>query len=81
MIKVKWMYWIHKNILFHAGDFISKYYFPIFVPIGVTGNILSFLVSFVRTIHVNFYFSCVIFHPKDISDNSLFQGKIHSLFN
>ena len=37
--------------------------------------------EFVRTIHVDFYFSCVIFHPKDISDNSPFQGKMHFLFH
>ena len=28
-----------------AGDVIEKYYFPIFIPVGVVGNILSFLVS------------------------------------
>ena len=31
-----------------SGDFINKYYFPVFVPIGVTGNILSFLVSTIQ---------------------------------
>ena len=28
-----------------SGDFLNKYYFPVLVPIGVCGNILSFLVS------------------------------------
>ena len=48
-------YWLHKSgvwrkihkiiLIIVPGDFISKYYFPVFVPLGVTGNILSFLVS------------------------------------
>ena len=38
-----------KWIIFVSGDFINKYYFPVFVPIGVTGNILSFLVSIIRS--------------------------------
>ena len=33
------------HILFHLGDVINRYYFPIFIPIGITGNILSFLVG------------------------------------
>ena len=28
-----------------SGDFLNKYYFPVLVPIGVCGNMLSFLVS------------------------------------
>ena len=27
------------------GDFINNYYFPVFVPIGIVGNVLSFVVS------------------------------------
>ena len=30
------------------GDFLNQYYFLILVPIGVTGNILSFLVSITK---------------------------------
>ena len=30
---------------FFEGTFINKYYFPVFIPIGIMGNILSFLVS------------------------------------
>ena len=33
------------NFLLVLGDAINKYYFPIFIPIGITGNILSFLVG------------------------------------
>ena len=29
-----------------SGDVINKYYFPVFIPVGIVGNILSFLVSF-----------------------------------
>ena len=28
-----------------VANFINKFYFPVFIPIGVVGNILSFLVS------------------------------------
>ena len=27
------------------GYYINKYYFPVFIPMGIIGNILSFLVS------------------------------------
>ena len=36
---------MNKIMVLLSGDFVNKYYFPVFVPIGVTGNILSFLVS------------------------------------
>ena len=29
----------------YLGDGINRIYFPVFVPVGVTGNILSFLVN------------------------------------
>ena len=32
-------------IIFVSGQAIDKYYLPVIVPIGVTGNVLSFLVS------------------------------------
>ena len=31
--------------MFISGYFINKYYFPILTPIGIIGNVLSFLVS------------------------------------
>ena len=31
-------------LLRFSGNFINRYYFPVFVPIGVIGNILSFVV-------------------------------------
>ena len=36
--------WTHFQYFF-SGDFINRYYFPVFIPIGIVGNILSFLVS------------------------------------
>ena len=39
-----------KNILFIPGEAIDKSYFPILVPVGVTGNILSFIVSIIRIV-------------------------------
>ena len=27
-----------------AGDVLKQYYFPIFIPIGAAGNIISFMV-------------------------------------
>ena len=33
------------NNSFISGEFINKSYFPILVPVGIIGNILSFLVS------------------------------------
>ena len=32
-------------LFFTKGDALDKYYLPVMAPIGVTGNILSFLVS------------------------------------
>ena len=34
-----------KTMPFITGYFINKYYFPILTPIGIVGNVLSFLVS------------------------------------
>ena len=31
---------------YFEGDVINKYYYPILIPIGITGNILSILVSY-----------------------------------
>ena len=36
-------YW--QNVLMFLGFILDQYYLPIFVPIGIFGNILSFLVS------------------------------------
>ena len=33
------------RMLFVAGDVLNKYYFPVFIPVGITGNILSLMVS------------------------------------
>ena len=33
------------NIHISTGDIINKIYFPVLVPIGIIGNLLSFLVS------------------------------------
>ena len=38
---------IHCIFLF-SGDGLNKIFFPIFTPIGVVGNILSFLVRFLN---------------------------------
>ena len=51
--------WFSVNDFFVSGDFINKYYFPVFVPIGVTGNILSFLVS---TIQESQSWKCPVSH-------------------
>ena len=32
-----------------VGEFINQVYFPIFIPVGVLGNILSFLVGIALT--------------------------------
>ena len=38
--------WLNINQNFHfSGEALNKYYFPILIPIGILGNILSFLVS------------------------------------
>ena len=34
------------------GDFINNYYFPVFVPIGIIGNIFSFVVSINNRINI-----------------------------
>ena len=49
---------LNVNDFFVSGDFINKYYFPVFVPIGVTGNILSFLVSKIQNSQI-FKILCV----------------------
>ena len=44
-----------ENVLLHSkflvssvtGEALSKYYLPIFAPLGIIGNILSFLVSII----------------------------------
>ena len=33
------------TILLIAGYFVNKYYLPIFIPLGILGNVFSFLVS------------------------------------
>ena len=35
---------VNDNVNFFAGDAINRFYLLIFVPLGVVGNILSFLV-------------------------------------
>ena len=37
------------NWFYFAGEVIKQFFFPIFVPIGVVGNLLSFLVSLIYT--------------------------------
>ena len=32
-------------MIFVVGDVLNKYYFPVFIPVGITGNILSLMVS------------------------------------
>ena len=37
--------------IYITGAVISKGFFPVFVPIGVVGNILSFLVRNITVMH------------------------------
>ena len=45
--------WIYLSLYFSPGEGINKVYLPFLVPVGVFGNILSFLV---RNKHHSFYF-------------------------
>ena len=52
------------NDIFISGDFINKYYFPVFVPIGITGNILSFLVSTIQKVRQIFKIFKIAYRQK-----------------
>ena len=41
---------IYHSIALFSGAFINNYYFPVFIPIGIVGNILSFMVSGINSI-------------------------------
>ena len=38
-----------------VGDGINKVYFPVFIPIGILGNILSFVVRLLKTYSQHIY--------------------------
>ena len=41
---------MHSCYLYFTADGINRYYYPILVPIGIAGNVLSFLVSYIYTV-------------------------------
>ena len=43
---------IYLHLDLFAGDATNKYYYPVLIPIGITGNILSILVSFIDLLQV-----------------------------
>ena len=45
--------------LFYSGKVINKSYFPVLVPTGITGNLLSFMAS-IHRIYFETYFSVLI---------------------
>ena len=60
-------------LLCTSGEGINKSYFPILVPIGVVGNILSFLVSW-------HYFNCRLNNSHAILHNTRFCYEICVIF-
>ena len=59
------------QLLLIAGAVINKVYFPVLVPVGIIGNILSFLVSF--------YFSILLFNMITGNLKKLFLASFYFL--
>ena len=58
---------------FCSGHWINRYYFPVYIPIGIIGNVLSFLVS----IYVDLCFENVnVFVQKMKKDKIPNPGKV-----
>ena len=45
----------------HSGDALNQFYFPVLVPVGIVGNILSFLVRYYNSLILCWALTDIIF--------------------
>ena len=66
---------VESYIIFKIGTFINIYYYPVFIPVGLVGNTLSFLVMIKRNNRK--MSTCIYMAAISINDNIMMHMTCH----
>ena len=66
---------VESYIIFKIGNFLATYYYPVLIPVGMVGNILSFLIMIKPSYRI--ISTCIYLAAISINDNIMMYMICH----